>query len=129
MDKLRNTEISIASIRDVNALADNNISHVHFKISDRVSIENLSEKENESEDKTVTTTTTTIATTKTQNKPAQPRKKKIPFSQMEDKFIADGLRKHGPSRWTAILNNCSSKFHLSRKASTLDVRSKSKHLV
>ena len=44
MDKLRNTENSIASIRDVNALADNNISHVHFKISDRVSIENLSEK-------------------------------------------------------------------------------------
>ena len=66
---------------------------------------------------------------KHKTKQHNPGRKNSHFQKTEDKFIADGLRKHGQSRWTAILNDCSYKFHPSRKASTLAVRAKSKHLV
>ena len=52
------------------------------------------------------------------------RQKKVPFSDMEDKFIRKGISKYGERRWTSFLNDPSFKFHSSRKACTLAVRAK-----
>ena len=57
------------------------------------------------------------------------RKKKVPFSEIEDDFIVKGIKKYGPNKWTSILNDVNYKFHLSRKPSTLCVRAKSKHFI
>ena len=53
------------------------------------------------------------------------RQKKVPFSKQEDKFLSDGLRKHGNGKWTAILYDSEYCFHSSRKACTLLTRAKS----
>ena len=52
------------------------------------------------------------------------RIKKVPFSEMEDSFLKQGVSKYGMGKWTSILNDSSYKFHSSRKASTLAVRAK-----
>ena len=57
------------------------------------------------------------------------RNKKIAFSSLEDKFICEGIRKHGHGQWTAILNDSSYYFHPSRKSATLAVRAKTKQFV
>ena len=43
---------------------------------------------------------------------------------MEDSFLNQGVSKYGMGKWTSILNDSSYKFHSSRKASTLAVRTK-----
>ena len=52
------------------------------------------------------------------------RMKKVPFSEMEDSFLKQGLLKYGMGKWTSILSDSNCKFHSSRKASTLAVRAK-----
>jgi hypothetical protein len=46
------------------------------------------------------------------------------FSSLEDKWISDGLKKHGPGQWTAILKDPDYCFHPSRKNKTLQTRAK-----
>ena len=46
------------------------------------------------------------------------------FSSLEDKWISDGLKKHGPGQWTAILKDPDYCFHPSRKNNTLQTRAK-----
>ena len=112
MDKLRNTENSISSIRDINETATNE-SSIRFEISTDNTGTQLENKIN--------------ATTNKKMKGA--RQKKVHFSPFEDNFLVDGLKKHGIGRWTAILNDSEYKFHPSRKASTLSLRAKSKGYV
>ena len=50
--------------------------------------------------------------------------KKVPFSEMEDSFLKQGVLKYGMGKWTSILYDSNYKFHSSRKASTLAVRAK-----
>ena len=52
------------------------------------------------------------------------RIKKVPFSEMEDSFLKQGVSKYGMGKWTSILSDSNYKFHSSRKASTLAVRAK-----
>ena len=47
------------------------------------------------------------------------RMKKVPFSQMEDRFLKQGVLKYGIGKWTSILNDSNYKFHSSRKASII----------
>ena len=56
------------------------------------------------------------------------RQKMIPFSNMEDKFLQDGIQKHGKS-WTRILKDPSFKFQPSRQHCTLAQRAKKLGLV
>ena len=53
-----------------------------------------------------------------------PTYQKVPFSEMEDSFLKQGVLKYGMGKWTSILNDSNYKFHSSRKASTLAVRAK-----
>ena len=52
------------------------------------------------------------------------RIKKVPFSEIEDSFLKQGVSKYGMGKWTSILNDSNYKFQFSRKASTLAVRAK-----
>ena len=52
------------------------------------------------------------------------RVKKVPFSEMKDSFLKQGILKYGMGKRTTILNDSNYKFHSSRKASTLAVRAK-----
>ena len=52
------------------------------------------------------------------------RIKKVPFSEMEDSFLKQGVLKHGMGKWTSILNDSNYKFHSFRKGSKLAVRAK-----
>jgi len=52
------------------------------------------------------------------------RKKKVPFSKLEDDCLRSGLKKHGNGKWTNILKDGQYKFHPSRKSSTLLTRAK-----
>ena len=54
------------------------------------------------------------------------RKKKMHFSEEEDKFLLKGIRKCGVGRWTSILNDSNYAFHPTRKACTLLNRAKNK---
>jgi len=54
------------------------------------------------------------------------RKKKTPFSNIEDTFLQRGIMKHGVGRWSAILNDPEYSFDPSRKTATLQVRAKLK---
>ena len=56
------------------------------------------------------------------------RQKIIPFSNMEDKFLQDGIQKHGKS-WTRILKDPSFKFQSSRQHCTFAQRAKKLGLV
>ena len=57
------------------------------------------------------------------------RQKKVAFSETEDQFIREGIKKYGNGKWTAILNDPSYTFHPSRKACTLAVRVKNKNFM
>ena len=57
------------------------------------------------------------------------RKKKVPFSLIEDQYLSDGIRKYGRGKWTNILNDVNFKFHSSRKPSTLSIRAKTKGFI
>ena len=59
----------------------------------------------------------------------KPRKRKVKFTTMEDKFICNGLKRYGSAKWTTILNDPEYAFHPSQKASTLAVRAKSKGFI
>ena len=50
--------------------------------------------------------------------------KKVPFSEMEDSFLKQGVSKYGMAKLTSIPNDSNYKFHSSRKASVLAVRAK-----
>jgi len=52
------------------------------------------------------------------------RKKKVPFSQIEDNYLISGLKKYGKGKWTNILKDSEYKFHPSRKSATLFTRAK-----
>ena len=52
------------------------------------------------------------------------RIKKVPFSEIEDSFLKQGVSKYGMGKWTSILNDSNYKFQFSRKASALAVRAK-----
>ena len=52
------------------------------------------------------------------------RIKKVPFSEMEDSFLKQGVSKYGMEKWTSILNDSNYKIHSSRKTSTLVVGAK-----
>ena len=52
------------------------------------------------------------------------RIKKVPFSEMEDSFLKQGVSKYGMAKLTSIPNDSNYKFHSSRKASVLAVRAK-----
>ena len=51
------------------------------------------------------------------------RGKMVPFSKAEDKFLSDGIKKHGKS-WTKIIRDDLYRFNPSRKTSTLLQRAK-----
>ena len=46
------------------------------------------------------------------------------FSSLEDKYLSDGIKKHGTGQWTAILKDTEYCFHPSRKHNTLQTRAK-----
>ena len=72
----------------------------------------------------------TSSLTETQNvNNSKQRRKKVPFSDLEDEFIVKGIRKYGSNKWTNILNDVNYKFHLSRKPSTLCNRAKAKNFI
>ena len=48
------------------------------------------------------------------------RMKKVPFSEMEDSFLKQGVLKYGMGKWASILNDSNYKFHSSQKISTYD---------
>ena len=52
------------------------------------------------------------------------RKRKVPFSEIEDNFLQTGIRKYG-NAWTTILADLEFKFHSSRQTATLCQRAKS----
>ncbi len=47
--------------------------------------------------------------------------KKVPFTEEEDRYIRDGLKKYG-KKWAEILKDSEYKFHPSRKRDTIRVR-------
>ena len=51
------------------------------------------------------------------------RMKQEPFSKAEDKFLTDGVKKHGKS-WTSIIRDETYRFHPTRKTCTLLQRAK-----
>ena len=57
------------------------------------------------------------------------RKKKVPFTEMEDNFIREGIKKHGCSRWKAILSDPNFKFDPSRTTATILTRAKTKGFI
>ena len=57
-----------------------------------------------------------------ENKTSQ-RGKMVPFTKAEDKFLKDGLKKHGKS-WTKIIRDDLYRFNPSRKTCTLLKRAK-----
>ena len=99
MNKLRNQEYSTRSIVDINNSVD---------------VEKETEVNFEREIKKA---------------PVNVRQQKVAFSALEDKFLLDGLKKHGRGKWTSILNDNSYSFHCSRKPSTLAVRAKTKMFI
>ena len=56
------------------------------------------------------------------------RKKKTPFSKVEDQFLLTGIKKYG-QKWTQILKDPCFLFDPSRKPSTLQVRAKGKGFI
>lgn len=54
------------------------------------------------------------------------RQKKVAFSDIEDKFLCEGIKKYG-SKWKKILDDPAFKFHTSRKPATLCIRAKSQN--
>ena len=52
------------------------------------------------------------------------RMKKVPFSEMKDSFLKQGVLKYGMRKCTSILSDSNYKFHSFQKASTLAVREK-----
>ena len=57
-----------------------------------------------------------------------PEDRIVKFSEIEDQYLAEGLRKHG-YKWKSILHDQNYKFHPSRKTSTLLNRAKLKKLI
>ena len=103
MDKLRDDSLSAGSISDINTCLD--VSD--FTVTARCHIE-----------KAVTNEETTNR-----------RQKKLAFTTQEDKFLLDGLKKHGCGKWTSILHDTCYTFHPTRKASTLAVRARNRKFV
>ena len=56
------------------------------------------------------------------------RQKKVPFSEIEDKFLRAGIKKYG-CKWTAILSDPELKFHSSRQSATLITRAKNQKFI
>ena len=54
------------------------------------------------------------------------RQKKIPFSEIEDNCLQQGIKKYG-GKWTKILEDPSLLFHTSRKPATLCIRAKNQN--
>ena len=59
-----------------------------------------------------------------QSNSSKSRKKKNPFSNLEDGFTRKGVVSYGQGRWTSIINDPEYKFHPSRQPATLVVRAK-----
>ena len=57
------------------------------------------------------------------------RQKKVPFSEMEDQFLRDGLKKYGKGKWKSIISDSGYKFHPSRKTAKLLIRAKSQGFI
>ena len=56
------------------------------------------------------------------------RQKKVAFSEIEDKFLREGIKKYG-GKWKSILKDPCFKFHSSRKPATLCTRAKSQKFI
>jgi len=69
------------------------------------------------------TTVSTVSSNKTHENSIV-RKRKVLFSKMEDQFIADGIKKHGKGRWTAILSDTEYNFDSARKVGAIATRAK-----
>ena len=57
------------------------------------------------------------------------RNKKHAFTEQEDNFLSNGIKKHGLGKWSTILKDPQYKFHPSRKNSTLMMRAKAKKFI
>jgi len=57
------------------------------------------------------------------------RRKKTPFSSVEDHFLQSGIKKYGGGKWSSIIKDPEYKFDPSRQVATLQVRAKLKGFV
>lgn len=130
--KLRSEEVALKAKSSLNKLCDGSqssqeIANINFNVSavSQSPIDNLNlnktKKKNDCEDFEGTSKESETSKSDTG---VTSRKRKVPFSKLEDDFIRKGIRKHGNGRWTAIINDPTFKFHSSRKASTLAVRAR-----
>ena len=114
MDKLRDNTTSVNAIQKINESINLSARQVNentdFSVTSSVKERNTSNSND-------------INETSTCN-----RQKKIPFSEMEDKFLREGIKKYG-GKWKSILDDPNLKFHTSTKPATLCTRAKTRGFV
>jgi len=111
MQKLRNNSNNTQEINEIN----NTINQIDFSASDDIS-KNINKA-----------TSSAINPVKPPNNGK--RRKKTPFSELEDDFLQRGILKHGVGKWSSILCDQEYSFDSSRKTATLQVRAKLKKLI
>lgn len=112
MDKLRDQSSSHDTIEAIN-------NSVNFNIEHSIKVKETTSKQDAHVEQVPQTS---------HNNPEQhsllTRKKKVPFSSIEDSFLKAGILRYGKGKWTNILNDREYKFHPSRKSATLFTRAK-----
>ena len=108
MDKLRDESQSVAKIQNINESVNRKNENTDFNV------ESSSSKTLDSVRRALT-----IEPSLTRK-----RKRKVPFSEIEDNFLQIGIKKYG-NAWTNILSDPDFKFHSSRQTATLCQRAKS----
>ena len=118
--KLRSESIALKAKKSFDKLCDNSqpmteIKKINVEVPVRpkgYNVETSYERNNDID----------LSITEKSNYPS--RKRKVPFSELEDGFIKKSLTRYGNGRWTSIINDPEYKFHPSRQPATLAVRAK-----
>ena len=112
MDKLRNNSNSVETIEKINESAA-----ISTRKGDLNTDFTISHKEKESK-----------GAIDKEKKPTNNRQKKIAFSEIEDSFLREGIKKYG-GKWKSILHDPDFKFHSSRQPATLCTRARSQNFI
>ena len=111
MDKLRNNSNSVETIQKISESINIPVSKTDAKIQFSI---NPKEKERDA--------------INNKEKQLNNRQKKVAFSEIEDGFLREGIKKYG-GKWKSILHDPKFKFHCSRQPATLCTRARSQKFI